>query len=97
MDRWNTEIAQALDLAAGYKEKSEALSAEREALKLELDKQTHAMKEQLTHVEEEKNKFLVEKEHLIVELEETRREAAEVTITVMKPYLILYFCIECAV
>lgn len=77
VERWNTEIAQALDLAAGYKEKSEAMNLEREALKQEMDKKIQEMKEKLISIEEENKKCVTEKIKLVEELEETRREAAE--------------------
>lgn len=77
VEQWNTEIAQALDLAAGYKEKSEAMNLEREALKQEMDKKMQEMREKLTSIEEENKKYVTEKTKLVEELEETRREAAE--------------------
>lgn len=77
VERWNTEIAQALDLAAGYKKKSEVLNSERETLKLEMDKRVEEMRERLVSVEAENQKCITEKRKLIEELEETRHEAAE--------------------
>lgn len=87
------EIAQALDLAAGYKKQSEMMNLERESLKKEMDETIKEMQEKLVSLDAENKQIVSEKRKLIEELEEARHAATEVFIVIYSKLLCRCSCI----
>uniref|UniRef100_A0A1B6GVA5 Uncharacterized protein n=1 Tax=Cuerna arida TaxID=1464854 RepID=A0A1B6GVA5_9HEMI len=69
IERWEKEVSQALDLAAGYKEKSEVVQSQMESFKRETDGKLDEMRSELENLNEENKRICNENTSLLKQLE----------------------------
>lgn len=71
-------MAQALDLAAGYKEKCEDITKEKDSLKHDLKTRIEDAEKQIEDVSQQNEQFLIERNEMKQQIEQYRRLAEEV-------------------
>ncbi|XP_046671592.1 uncharacterized protein PF11_0207-like isoform X2 [Homalodisca vitripennis] len=77
IERWEKEVSQALDLAAGYKEKSEVVQSQMESFKRDTDGKLAEMRTELENLNEENKRICNENTSLLRQLEAFQEKLKE--------------------